>query len=264
MLQVLQVLLRVLLLLPSTLAVSTRVLAYGDSLTAGFYHEGGRLRFAPYAPHLSARLGGCTVDWIGLSGYTASQMLLSTFKSSMSFDFVQHRWHTLTDALQAAVPPYTHVVILAGTNDLGRLSTAPSTTQPHSVANVTQDILALHSIVHASGAISVAVTIPQPAFEAQHRAAAEGRIKINTALIAFAAGNTQVRLVNLEEELANLAAPEAVRSTRWEPDGLHLTPAGYEELAALVERQAFMGEGCGGAHVGRGEALEVARSVALH
>lgn len=119
--------LALLLLAPHSASSHARVLAYGDSLTAGFYN-GGRL-FHPYAQRLSELLGGCTVDWLGLSGWTTAEMraTLSGEEAAAAqaashtplhvMDGFGRSWLTLAEALEKK-PPYTHVVILGGTNDL--------------------------------------------------------------------------------------------------------------------------------------------------
>jgi lysophospholipase L1-like esterase len=181
----------------------TRLLAYGDSLTAGFYARGSL--FAPYAAQLSRRLGGCVVDHIGLSGFTADQMRASLGSNSSHLDGTSRSWAALDAALDGAAPPYTAVVILAGTNDLGRLRHAGG---PRTAESVVGDIVALHRAALATGARTVALTVPQPAFEAGRPQLAEGRAAINAGLVAFAATNSNVTLVDVAAALPNLQATD--------------------------------------------------------
>ncbi len=143
---------------------------------------------------------------------------------------------SLADALANATAsgaPYTHVVLLAGTNDLGRLNILDA--GGRTPAAVLADVRALHASAHAANASTVAVTVPQPAFESSHPHVAHGRAAINAGLHAFAAlSNDTVLLADADRELPNLTAPESIRRVRWEPDGLHFTPAGYDELASVV------------------------------
>jgi lysophospholipase L1-like esterase len=232
-------LLLLLLLASSTSSAAnhtTRVLAYGDSLTAGFWRGGSR--FHPYSTRLSALLGGCIVDHIGLSGWTAQQMRESLGAGQPGTDSVRRTWVPLDAALSAAAAegaPYTHVVVLTGTNDLGRVAQLRSGRTP---AHVVTDVRALHEAAHAAGVpTTVAISVPQPAFEGGRPAFAAARAEINAGVRAYAAaadGSHAVLLADADVALPNLNATEEVRQHRWEPDGLHFTPAGYDELGALV------------------------------
>jgi lysophospholipase L1-like esterase len=215
---------------------TTRVLAYGDSLTAGFWRGGSR--FHPYSTRLSALLGGCVVDHIGLSGWTAQEMRQSLGTGQPGSDGVRRAWVPLDAALSAAAAegaPYSHVVVLAGTNDLGRVAQGHAGRTP---ADVVADVRALHEAAHAAGVpVTVAVSVPQPAFEGGRPPFVAVRAEINAGIRAYAAaadGSHAVLLADADAALPNLNATEEVRQRRWEPDGLHFTPAGYNELGALV------------------------------
>jgi|APGre2960657444_1045066.scaffolds.fasta_scaffold00435_5 lysophospholipase L1-like esterase len=80
-------------------ATRTRVLCFGDSLTAGFWAGGSR--FHPYAQNLSALLGGCTVDVIDNSGWTAKQMR-DSLDAEVGHDSVGLSWQRLPDVLASA------------------------------------------------------------------------------------------------------------------------------------------------------------------
>jgi len=235
----------------------SRVLCYGDSLTAGFW-AGGR-RFHPYAIQLARRLGGCTVDWIGLSGYTSAQMAATLGRNATAegdVDTTQRRWRSLDEALERAQPPYTHVVILAGTNDLSQLSRHAGGAR--TAGDVVSDIVALHQRALAAGARTLALTVPQPAFESLRPQLALGRGEINDGLRAFA-GASSTLLVELETALPHLNASAELRASLWD-DGLHLTPAGYDALgdvvgAALTDNGATHCDGTAAA----GVALELHR-----
>ena len=211
-------------------ATRSQVLCYGDSLTAGFWAGGSR--FHPSAPRISARLGGCTVDHIGLSGYTSAQMVqtLGSNKTDTAgdIDATARRWVSLEEALTST--QYTHVVILAGTNDLHTLRHAGG---HRSAEDVVEDVKTLHKRALASGARTLALTVPQPAFESVRPQIALGRGEINDGLRMFAEASVNVSLVDLELALPHLNASEAERQRLWD-DGLHLTPAGYDQLADAV------------------------------
>ena len=236
-------------------ARTTRVLCYGDSLTAGFW-SGGHA-FHPYATQLSRRLGGCAVDHIGLSGYTSAQMAatLGGNTTEGDVDATRQRWATLDEALERTA--YTHVVVLAGTNDLSRLRHAGG---PRSAADVVDDVAALHKRALASGAQTLALTVPQPAFEGVRPQMAAGRAEINAGLRDFAAAKERVTLPDLEPLLPHLNATAEERARLWD-DGLHLTPAGYDTLGDAVADALLEAGGatpCGGSSAS-GEALQLHR-----
>ena len=208
---------------------TTRALCYGDSLTAGFWAGGSR--FHPYAGRLSVRLGGCTVDHIGLSGYTSAQMVQTLTRKTEEggdIDSTARRWVSLEDALTST--HYTHVIILAGTNDLHTLRHAGG---HRSADDVVGDVKTLLRRALSSGARTLSLTMPQPAFESVRPQMALGRGEINDGLRRFAEATDNVWLVDLELALPHLNASEAERQRLWD-DGLHLTPAGYDQLADTV------------------------------
>ena len=243
-------------------ARTTRVLCYGDSLTAGLF--GGGHRFHPYATQLSLRLGGCTVDHIGLSGFTSAQMAATLSgnqtggnKTEGDVDATRQRWISLDEALERSA--YTHAVILAGTNDLSRLRHAGD---PRSAADVVADVAALHKRALASGAQTLALTVPQPAFEGARPQMAAGRAEINAGLREFAAATAGVTLLDLEPLLPHLNATAEERTRLWD-DGLHLTPAGYDTLGDVVADALLKAGGatpCGGSSA-TGEALQLHRTT---
>ena len=65
--------LRARVIVASAAAAPQRVLAYGDSLTAGTFNMDEPDQLYPYAPHLEAALcGGAVVRHLGLPGATAA------------------------------------------------------------------------------------------------------------------------------------------------------------------------------------------------
>ena len=191
-----------------------RLLAFGDSLTAG-YHSMGHA-FAPWAAQLAGLLNISAVDHIGLSGFTSAQLLHTADQQTVT-DVVPRQWPGLREQLRAAGPPgtYAAVLIMCGTNDLAdRVPTR----------SLLANIAALHAIAHEAGAASVALTIPESL--AARRVAWLGRARddANDALRAWAAAQPSHR-VHLVESAA--IVPYDPASGLWEPDGLHMSKAGY-------------------------------------
>ena len=92
-----------------------RILAFGDSLTAGYHSMGAA--YAPWACTLCQLLGAEVVDHIGLSGFTTAELVRSMDECSVT-DVASRTWSGLRHKLRSAAVPYDIVLIMAGTNDL--------------------------------------------------------------------------------------------------------------------------------------------------
>ena len=98
-----------------------RILAFGDSLTAGYHSMGAA--YAPWACTLCQLLGAEVVDHIGLSGFTTAELVRSMDDCSVT-DVASRAWSGLRHKLRSAAVPYDIVLIMAGTNDLAEQARA--------------------------------------------------------------------------------------------------------------------------------------------
>ena len=193
---------------------STRILCYGDSLTAGYTAASPYTReYAPWAPHLAIALG-VSVEHVGMSGWTTRQML-DHQNSRVGIDVCGEKYPGLGQLCVGG--RFRTVILMAGTNDLGE----------RPAEEIFADLKALHEICHASGAQTVALSIPQskaamagPAFIGQRRE------RVNSLLSAYARDNAKCVYLPMDLEI-----PWSEGSPNWEADGLHMTKCGYEELA---------------------------------
>jgi len=181
-------------------------------------------------------------------------------------------WLTLPEAL-AKRPGYTHVVILGGTNDLATALLASHRELPgqvgeaqpgeHYAVPVLAHLRRLHEAAQATGAVSVAVTVPEVAFETSEERVRAMRLEVNRGLKLLAksyprgamlvadavrfsgAGRNVTHASALQAEAMPQSGmdPEA-KKARWD-DGLHFSPAGYDQLAAVI-LEALGTQGCGG------------------
>mmetsp|Transcript_4167 Transcript_4167/g.12278 ORF Transcript_4167/g.12278 Transcript_4167/m.12278 type:complete len:217 (-) Transcript_4167:22-672(-) len=192
------------------------VLAYGDSLTAG-YASGGMV-MAPYAPVLERKLGDARVDHCGHPGMTAREMVAYADEPGVG----------LRAILRAA--PYDLTVLMAGTNDFAEVPRGRPASQIDLAAEslrVAEVIFSLHEIAHSEGCRTLALGVPGSQGQREYpffRALADA--------------------VNAELRRRCEACPRASfvpcpvayeRGPLWEADGLHFSPAGSEALGEALE-----------------------------
>ena len=188
----------------TTLLNMKTILCYGDSLTAGTTG----ISLFPYAPHLQSALGDeAKVVHHGLPGWTAWQMLESKGDERVGLQSLLRR-----------VEPDT-VLILAGTNDLGRQF-------PKDV--ILANIRGLHSLCHAHGVETVAIGIPSSSWMSTDQTANEIRETLNDELRLFCE--------NAEGKARFFPFPfDFVRNgSNWDSDGLHFSKEGYKQLGIAL------------------------------
>jgi len=213
----------------------TRVLCFGDSLTAGAVvphpAPGSSSLTAvtkPYSEGLQ-RLFGPAADVL-TSGYCGDHA------SNMG-----GRLQNELDAARKSCRPITHVVILAGTNDLREMA-APEV--------IVASLVALYSAVHRAGAIAVAVTVPPfGPMDFAYVCQTERRNRVNSQLRSMAAASEAQRgpklyLVDFDAALGQL--PAQVRDSLFS-DNVHFTERGYdllgEQVYAIVSKCLSIGVG---------------------
>lgn len=207
---------------------AVRVLALGDSLTAGYY-DGGQ-KWHPYAPVLAESLG-CAVDYIGLSGWTTWGLNEQKANSALGVDDKGRQLDGLDTTLLRALHegrPYTHVAILAGTNDLWHV-------KENGIERTLTNLRALHTTAHQRGAVTLALTVPELHAQSWTPDIAEARKEVNAWLHSYAQSqHGRTRVVEIDQVCPMFDIPEDVKRRRWEDDGIHFTPFGSEEIAAAV------------------------------
>ena len=145
-------------------APALRILAYGDSLTAGYHNDGDD--FSPYAtslaPALSAAAGAAAgsvaVDVSGASGLTAVQ-LVENLDTKTLYDVCDQEYSGLRYILKRNTSPqqYTAALVQLGTNDLAD-STAVGGSR--TAEEILAAITSIHTLCHTHGLKTVALPIP--------------------------------------------------------------------------------------------------------
>jgi lysophospholipase L1-like esterase len=207
---------------PASVAMNTtnprlhRVLCFGDSLTAG---TSGR-QFFPYATYLESKLRSMgrrvQVQHLGMPGWTAPQML----------EHLDSNRTGLRRAIRAAQNPgFSLVLLLAGTNDMGR---------GYGQAETVENILQLHQVNYDSGVPrTVAIAIPPSGYQSVNEPARALAGRINQDLRAFCDTEDRATFVPFPFDFERGGA-------NWFQDTLHLSETGNkglgESLAPIVEK----------------------------
>jgi acetoin utilization deacetylase AcuC-like enzyme/lysophospholipase L1-like esterase len=233
----------------------TRILAYGDSLTAGYWRN-GMGEWAPYVDAIGERFPTVSCSHVGMSGWGTVQMV-----EAMQEEEVQcccgRSWAGLLVALKrtkgkdveqqdergSVTPPL--VLIMAGTNDLG------DTNETSSTDAIVDNLAQLHAAVHAAGSRTVALSIPEHGQEGELAFIREKRLAVNQRLEELALANPQwmhfvdaAAIVPFDDGTISGTsgtgcgggAGGAPNSELWD-DLLHMTPAGYTALGRGVAQR---------------------------
>ena len=204
---------------------SLKVLAFGDSLTEGYY--AGGFKFHPYSIELEKRLqdklrvmGDCrdvVVQQVGLSG-----------------EYTSHMQPRLNDILaRAETAPFDFVCILGGTNDLALDDS------PNDVAS--RLIEMYHRVLDSDKSILVAITIPEsyfldPGYVSKRNLINQKIRKFHSEVSKYFFENhygERMILVDLEKLMPYYDNEGGKDSQRWD-DLLHMTPFGYDEFGGII------------------------------
>lgn len=203
----------------------TRLLAFGDSLCAGYSRGHG---FTPWAPLLAKILSIGEIDYVGLNGFKTQQLVANANAEKIHDPFTSTRCLGLRRKLQSK-PPYAWVFILCGVNDLADRVPA---------GEIVRNIALLHTFVHNAGARSVAMTIPDSRGAHQFNWLRRARSETNTAIEAWARSQPATRTRFVDAAAIVPWNNETVQKGLWDDDGLHFSASGYDAfsrgLAPLV------------------------------
>jgi lysophospholipase L1-like esterase len=235
-----------------------KILCFGDSLTAGYYNSG--YQFRPYAYVVSEKLG-VSCDHVGLSGWTVGQMR-NRIDDDRCKDVCGRQWKGLRSKLRCGQHDsggggdgFTHVVVMAGTNDLGDLMYDKRDGLKTTVAGLQY----LHEICWEAGCKTVALSIPEHPEEPEYPKMKELRSTVNRMLREWVEENaSQVSYCDISEQLTH-SEPEL-----WD-DGLHFSVVGYETLGSLVAQhmsQVLASDILGTAEAPAGPGAEAATATA--
>ena len=214
-----------------------RILCYGDSLTAGTSPPMDQL--FPYARYLERELNNMYSDgtsvavrWRGLPGWTASTMMEYLDDASFGLRSAVNGIHN---------PSLSLVIILAGTNDIGIITSSMSG-EVVDVAKAIHPILGLHKacleyqnddIERSAELKTLVVGIPGSAWQESNQYAKKLCADMNDSLKKFAS------TLDYRGKVSFVDFPFGYErgDSKWCFDGLHLSPEGYEVLGIELAKR---------------------------
>jgi len=186
----------------------SRILCYGDSLTAGFYAYGQK--FSPYGAALQEALCSlgfqCEVSICGLSGHSAHRMV-EELDSPLCRDMCGKPGKGLAHILDEN-GPFDLVVLMAGTNDF-----VPNA----NLKSIKNEVCKLHDACHIRNVPTVMLAAP-----------------CNTQKMQLGLRRILSNWASSQPEVLAFVDPELViprnKVAYWEPDSVHFSPSGSRAL----------------------------------
>lgn len=212
-----------------------RILAYGDSLTAGT----SGFEYYPYAAYLEQSLldayrndnhnkdsdgidSNIIVRHRGIPGMTVQQMI----------DLVDDERRGIRPVLQAVInPSISIVIILAGTNDIGHVLMKHDNNIDLASTEIVQNLIALHTICYNEGIpYTIAIGIPSSGYQTHNANARNLVISINEQLQQYAVRTTTTSGVGGKMTYMEFPFGYEKGDEKWHADTLHFTSIGYQTL----------------------------------
>eukprot|EP01114_Cavostelium_apophysatum_P019876 TRINITY_DN6518_c0_g1_i1.p1 TRINITY_DN6518_c0_g1~~TRINITY_DN6518_c0_g1_i1.p1 ORF type:complete len:233 (-),score=22.02 TRINITY_DN6518_c0_g1_i1:83-679(-) len=190
---------------------SIRILAFGDSLTEGYYCRG--YKFHPYALKLQSLLDA-----------KHSPKQFEIVNEGISGDTTANMVHRMSSALKQA--HYDYAIVLGGTNDLG-----------YNWESITDNLKNISEQLLAKGVKSALMSIPEHGQERAFPEIEERRKNVNKWLREFASSRG-ITFIDLAAKIPQLDVSPEERKKYWD-DQIHFTPAGYDRIGELIFEEVF-------------------------
>jgi len=194
-----------------------RILAFGDSLTAGYYKYGRA--YHPYSKHLTYLFESANISVKINEQGESGELVVPTMVNRLR--------HLLQNDAS-----YDWIIILGGTNDLGSEVSAERIFKEglkpmyDMCLNYTPKKIKL-----------AAMTVIEAAYASPTHKVYKDRQELNAMIRDYVANindQNQVCLVDLDQGIPyHSITTDEERERIWD-DGLHLTPTGYDRMATLV------------------------------
>ncbi|GLI69563.1 hypothetical protein VaNZ11_014199 [Volvox africanus] len=191
--------------------VKYNILAFGDSLTEGYYHAG--YSYHPYNIKLNELLTS--------NGYSAKVHERGE-SGELVVGGMDVRLPILLDHFKRQGVQLSWVIILGGINDLGHRTPADA---------VYEGLRSLYAACHQHGARVLALTCLQMANSLGDHP--DGRTQLNDLIRETPASLDYVTVLDLDKELPFPRSQTDETAALWD-DILHLTPAGYDTMGRII------------------------------
>lgn len=194
----------------------TRILAIGDSLTAGYYQGG--FRFHPYSQRLTSLFSSIGkavhIDTQGISGEKVVRSMADRLENILR---------------QTNGDVYDFVMILGGTNDLGWGQSA-EIIFGYGLKLMYDQVLQTKSRLVVMTVIENRVNSPEHPDD-------QRRQHLNYFIRQYAENHPEkdrIFLVDLDREISFHHAPDRQQALLLWDDYIHFTPAGYDRMADII------------------------------
>lgn len=185
------------------------ILAFGDSLTKGYYLNG--YKYHPYSIKLNQLLKENNFNYeaipSGINGETTDKMI----------DRIEY---LLADNSKIK---FNIVIIYAGANDM----------HFRSAVEIAKNIISIHKLVIESGLKSILVTLPENEVDDIYKWYGEKRVEINEILKKEIKNLPNILLCDLDQELKYSKMKKDEKKLIWD-DNIHYTPEGYNLLGNII------------------------------
>lgn len=195
-----------------------RILAFGDSLTAGYYQYG--LSYHPYTIRLSALLSSIgasvQIDNKGISGEQVVPWMVQRLERALA---------------HAGPEGYDWTIILGGTNDLAYRRPAERIFH--------EGLKLMYDQVLRTSSQLVVMTVIENGIHSPDNVEDKPRQDLNVLIRDFAATHAEkhrIHLVDLAQAIPYHSLPNMEQQKMVWDDAVHLTPYGYDQMAENIFR----------------------------
>jgi lysophospholipase L1-like esterase len=185
------------------------ILAFGDSLTKGYYCNG--IKYHPYSIKMNKLFEEKNMNFkvidLGVNGETTSRMLDRIKKTESPY----------------LLTGYALVIIYGEANDLETIS----------AKKIANNLIQIHNFINKQNVKSVHVTLPENECDKFFSFYAKKRKKTNEIIKKEITDNKNIILCDLDQEIKFSKMTKQEKKKYWD-DYIHLTPEGYELMGEII------------------------------
>jgi lysophospholipase L1-like esterase len=184
------------------------ILAFGDSLTKGFYSMG--MKYHPYSIKMNSLLEedkfNYTVIDSGINGEQTESMV-----------------ERIQQEIQSSGVKFHTVILYAGVNDLGF----------RSAESILENILTIHTYVTEQRIKFIILSLPENKCDTKFKFIKEKRRALNHSIRSVSKEKENFYLCDLDTEIQYSKMTKEEKSKYWD-DQVHYSPEGYDLLGEII------------------------------